>query len=502
VPNQSLPPNIPSRSEDDTKKSKKAMRESAKRNSANFSLRIGTVALPKQLEERIYQLLRDYPRSWLRQHAASLSRTLRARTTQPLSQALSKDAVESVRWVDVQRTNSEQSSQSPKNMSKPSIQRQQALSSQDKKLPDVPPLQYEKNQSFAYVAHRVPGIYGCNYRVLHEIKVRFPDFQPKVVLDFGSGPGTAVWAARELWPDIKEFHVVEPSEAMTEVSKVLLDGFPVFRRKFLQEGKLVTAQLVVASYSLSELVSDATRRSILRELWSFVAPGGILVVIEPGTPVGFKIIRAARSLLLQLTNNHHPQLTPQIVAPCPHALSCPMAQNSWCHFVQRIQRIAVLKHSKSRATVNWENEKFSYLIFSKGFLPVAFPEGHPNRDLQWSRLTRQPLKRKGHIIIDVCAPEGQLKREIITKKHTKEIFKAAKKAFWGDMFFLDRIVRKSPSKEKRKYFPTTKKRTKELRKLVKAKKRLQNLKSGQQSSSAFLSSPLSTLHTHQKNRTN
>jgi ribosomal protein RSM22 (predicted rRNA methylase) len=40
---------------------------------------------------------------------------------------------------------------------------------------------------------------------------------------------------------------------------------------------------------------------------------------------------------------------------CPHALACPMAQKSWCHFVQRIQRLPILKHSKSRVRPdsNW-----------------------------------------------------------------------------------------------------------------------------------------------------
>jgi ribosomal protein RSM22 (predicted rRNA methylase) len=86
-----------------------------------------------------------------------------------------------------------------------------------------------------------------------------------------------------------------------------------------------------------------------------------------------------------------------------------------------------------------------------------------------------------------------LKREIVTKKHTKEIFRAARKAFWGDMFYLDRIL-KTPPKGPRKYFPTTKKRKKELRKLVKYKKRLQKLAdSKQQHSSTPFSPPSSPL---------
>lgn len=32
-------------------------------------------------------------------------------------------------------------------------------------------------------------------QVMEELRVRLPDFQPATVLDFGSGPGTAIWAA-------------------------------------------------------------------------------------------------------------------------------------------------------------------------------------------------------------------------------------------------------------------------------------------------------------------
>lgn len=57
----------------------------------------------------------------------------------------------------------------------------------------VPPLPYNKRQAFAYVAHRVPGIFACNYKALVELKMRFANFAPSTMLDFGSGPGTAVW---------------------------------------------------------------------------------------------------------------------------------------------------------------------------------------------------------------------------------------------------------------------------------------------------------------------
>jgi ribosomal protein RSM22 (predicted rRNA methylase) len=65
---------------------------------------------------------------------------------------------------------------------------------------------------------------------------------------------------------------------------------------------------------------------------------------------------------------------------------------------------------------------------------------------------------------------------VVTKKHTKAVFTAARKAFWGDLFFLDRVkTTTTQPQQPKKYFPTTRKRSKELRKLVKAKKRLMKL---------------------------
>jgi hypothetical protein len=56
--NKKLSPKSTKDSSKDIKKEQKLMKELAKKNSANFSLRLGTISLPKQLEERIYLLLR------------------------------------------------------------------------------------------------------------------------------------------------------------------------------------------------------------------------------------------------------------------------------------------------------------------------------------------------------------------------------------------------------------------------------------------------------------
>jgi ribosomal protein RSM22 (predicted rRNA methylase) len=45
------------------------------------------------------------------------------------------------------------------------------------------------------------------------------------VLDFGSGPGTVLWALQEVWPGaVAHANLVEPSRAMAQACRSLLQG--------------------------------------------------------------------------------------------------------------------------------------------------------------------------------------------------------------------------------------------------------------------------------------
>lgn len=57
---------------------------------------------------------------------------------------------------------------------------------------------YDDIKVAAYASSRMPACYSVLYRVFDELHLHLPDFAPKTMLDFGSGPGTAIWAAREV----------------------------------------------------------------------------------------------------------------------------------------------------------------------------------------------------------------------------------------------------------------------------------------------------------------
>ena len=63
---------------------------------------------------------------------------------------------------------------------------------------------------------------------------------------------------------------------------------------------------------------------------------GILIVIEPGSPKGFRFIHDVREWFL----NTYERQEASIVAPCPHHLDCPMGgpARKWCHYSQLMNR--------------------------------------------------------------------------------------------------------------------------------------------------------------------
>ncbi|TBU34443.1 Rsm22-domain-containing protein [Dichomitus squalens] len=52
----------------------------------------------------------------------------------------------------------------------------------------------------------------------------------------------------------------------------------------------------------------------------------------------------------------------------------------------------------------------------------------------WPRLIFPPIKRSGHVILDVCHPQGQIMRMTIPKSQGKQPYYDARKSSWGDIF--------------------------------------------------------------------
>lgn len=184
--------------------------------------------------------------------------------------------------------------------------------------------------------------------------------------------------------------------------------------------------MTIASFTLTELPSDAARVAAVQLLYELLDVGGMLVLIENGNPQGSHTVRTARQFILdtygadassslnKLTAKRksspsssestkakmrklvgmdeeqeavdydgngvvkvtmdkvlppplgyaHEDLAARTIAPCSHDRPCPLDAGVWCSFSQKVQS-GVMRRG--------HEEKFSYVIIQKVPLAKAKP---------------------------------------------------------------------------------------------------------------------------------
>lgn len=269
----------------------------------------------------------------------------------------------------------------------------------------------------AYLVARLPATYAAVHYCLREMQNRAPELLPLSMLDVGSGPGTASWASVELWPQIQAVTFLDNNARFLELAARLsvassngsLQNARSELGNFLQIESAVAADLVVAAYALAEIPVDKTGNAA-RSLWQVTRHA--LAIIEPGTPQGFARIRQARESLIELGAH--------ILAPCTHTTACPMVESDWCHFSVRLPRSRDHMHAK-RASVPYEDERFSYLIASRSKVAT-----------NGLRILSPPVESKSHMGFRLCTENGVTQQSVA--KRDKAEYKRIRKAEWGDLF--------------------------------------------------------------------
>lgn len=257
--------------------------------------------------------------------------------------------------------------------------------------------------------------------------------------------------------------------------------------------------VIIAPHTLWSLKQEYQRKEQVEKFWSLLNPkGGVLVLLEKGLPRGFEVIAGARQYLLDKhiaspdsTEMETPvdeqvsrldedtrfiqKETGMIIAPCTNHNPCPMYQSpgisqgrkDFCFFNQRYIRPPYLQRILNAKDRNHEDVQFSYLAVQRGRdqrLPLHDLIGKgvvQNEDIttqafegyEWKaedelttsadvnpltlpRLVLPALKRRGHIILDVCTPAGKLERWTVPRSFSKQAFRDARKARWGDLWAL------------------------------------------------------------------
>jgi ribosomal protein RSM22 (predicted rRNA methylase) len=268
--------------------------------------------------------------------------------------------------------------------------------------------------ALAYALARMPATYAAVTASLNALCEVSPQFAPTSLLDVGAGPGTATWAAAEVFPSLKSFTLLDANHALRNLALDLARNSTRLHDVKYERGEARTtlagaaaADLVVASYMVGE-ISDAQRSALAEAIWAKTRD--TLLIIEPGTPAGYARILALRQQLIAMGAH--------VAAPCPHNGKCPLAAPDWCHFTQRLPRSRAHKQIKG-AELAFEDEKFAYVALTRA--PGA---QHP------ARVLAQPVVGKVEVTAKLCTPDGLVIAKV--PRRAKSDYARAKRWRWGD----------------------------------------------------------------------
>lgn len=266
----------------------------------------------------------------------------------------------------------------------------------------------------AYVAARMPATYAAVRQAIAQASQARPGFAPRSLLDVGCGPGTVLWAADDAWDTLESAELLEASAPIRAVAERLAEGAFSFRPRFVGGdarkalGEAGPADLVTLSYVLDE-VSPQDGAALVEALWNKARD--TLLIVEPGTPAGWRRILLARDLLL--ARRAH------VIAPCPHAQTCPVVSPDWCHFARRLSRSRLHRQIKG-GEAPFEDEKFTYLAVSR-----------ERAETPAARILSMPRNAGGRIALKLCRADGSLEDAMVTKRDAPA-YRTARRASWGD----------------------------------------------------------------------
>ena len=270
----------------------------------------------------------------------------------------------------------------------------------------------KQEEALSYAISRMPSTYCAIYSALDHILKNYNE-KINTCYDMGAGTGAATWAVNQFM-HLEKCTCFEREQVMINKKKKLMKGVELLKqvdwKKFdiLKDNFTEKADLVITSYMINELPEE-NKNEIIKKLWNMT--NKILLIIEPGTPAGFKNIVNAREILLKEGAN--------IIAPCSHQNKCPIKEDDWCSFYVRVNRSGIQRLAK-KGELGYEDEKFSYIAFSK--TPI---------NNQKTRILRHPQIYQGYVKIKVCTNHG-IEEKIYSKKYG-EIYKKIKKLNAGDI---------------------------------------------------------------------
>lgn len=188
--------------------------------------------------------------------------------------------------------------------------------------------------------------------------------------------------------------------------------------------------LIIAGNVLAELEGKALD-ACLASMTQHLAPGGALIIIDPGTRRASRQLLEVRELLLQ-----NKEL--KLYAPCLCAAVCPMKDNAaqWCHEKLFWRPTEAVRHIDGMLGFTKEKGiKYSFLTFVKNDAHRLSSFADLDHDNIW-RVSSYVIKNKGEHRLWVCnGRERRLLRRLErNRSETNSDFDQAER---GDIVFVD-----------------------------------------------------------------
>ncbi len=152
-----------------------------------------------------------------------------------------------------------------------------------------------------------------------------------------------------------------------------------------------------------------------------LAPGGVIMVVEPALILPSQELVAVRERLLAAGGW-------RILHPCTHHAPCPLTGDpaEWCHDTLSWETPAIVRQLDDIIGFNKHRLKFSSLVLTRGE-PTAPAD-------RWYTLT-EPHEAKGMTDLVACGPHGAL-RMLLSRRSYSETNRPFRKLGKGDHFTL------------------------------------------------------------------
>lgn len=275
----------------------------------------------------------------------------------------------------------------------------------------------EKNPHHdAYLAYHFPMNFMKAWMITRWLQHRHPrcfaakkDIQ---VLDIGCGHGAAMFGIYDALKKNRRISLTGIDRSATalrvcrKIARALQEGDRRLRtrvqRHRLEHSFLVRTKkkfdVVIIANALAEIEQDEDiPRRYITQIFRYVVPGGIVIIIEPATRMLSRRLMRMRDSLLQGTAYH-------VLLPCLHESMCPLLGvrkgKEWCHQARWWQPPHYIQQINKPLHREIDRLKFSYLVLSK--TPYRDPAGSD------FLVVSDLLKEKGRQKCYLCTPTGRV----------------------------------------------------------------------------------------------